>query len=491
MSNIKSDRSKNWWKDINDITGRKSRSDNLQGMANAVCEGNIQVLVNMIDSATQEVTAGMTPITPSDSFTIGQNFYVPSTYIIPVHKVQKQLENVKTDKAVGPDKIPNWLLKGAASSLAPAVCSIFNASIRDGVVPQTWKSADICPIGKVPRPTRVDKDLRPISLTPVLSKCLEHHPKRWIMNAISSDLDPGQYGSLPGSSTTLALVELLHLWLAALEKPGHAVRVLLLDFRKAFDLVDHHVLLKKLANTALPDYLVKWVQSFLCQRKQRIKLNNTFSEWSNVRAGVPQGTLLGPTSFLLHINDLQTICKATKYVDDASIWEECNYNGKDSKLQMAADQASEWSLNNNMLINTEKTKELIIYFGKRPSSFEKIKMLDNQIETVECTKLLGVTINNKLTWHDHVEQITSKAASRLYFLRMLRRTGIPSKDIFQVFTSIIRPILEYACEVWHPGLTKAQTQKLEHIQTRAMRIIHPDASYEEALERLSAETQYI
>ena len=280
----------------------------------------------------------------------------------------------------------------------------------------------------------------------------------------------------------------MHQWLAALENLGQAVRILFLDFRKAFDHVDHHILLKKLANSGVPDFLTRWVTAFLCERQQRVKIGDKYSQWSSVRAGVPQGTLLGPTSFLLHINDLQTECKTIKYVDDASIWAVCNRDGTDDTLQLAADQALQWSMNNNMVINTEKTKEMTIYYGKKPLTVGNVMMDGTKIETVTCIKVLGVVINNKLTWHDHVQYITTRASSRLYFLRMLKRVGISLTDIFHVYTSIIRPILEYACEVWHPGLSKELSQSLEHVQKRALKIMLPDASYSKALEHFSCET---
>ncbi len=133
-----------------------------------------------------------------------------------------------------------------------------------------------------------------------------------------------QFGSLKGSSTTLALIELVHNWLGSLESHGKFVRILVLDFQKAFDRVDHAILLSKISNTGVPDFLTRWVTSFLCDRRQTIQIGSTTSKWSHLKTGVPQGTLLGPVAFLLHINDLQTVCPNVKYVDGSSIWEVCN-----------------------------------------------------------------------------------------------------------------------------------------------------------------------
>ena len=117
-------------------------------------------------------------------------------------------------------------------------------------------------------------------------------------------------------STVHALVELIHHCQQGLDEPGKVLRVLLLDYSKAFDRVDHTILLRKLANTGIPDFVVQWFTSFLCERRQCTKVGDTTSDWCSINGGVPQGTLFGPVGFLIHITDLQTVLDITKYVDD-------------------------------------------------------------------------------------------------------------------------------------------------------------------------------
>ena len=392
------------------------------------------------------------------------------------------LTRLNPRKAKGPDDIPSAILKDNAVVLSVPLCSVINASIEQGIVPDIWKSADVCPLPKVSPPVNLDKDFRPISLTPVIAKIAEKCVKPWIMEFIENDLDPYQFGSLSGSSTTLALIELYHLWINALETPGTIIRILLLDFRKAFDLVDHKIVLRKLANTGMPDYLVRWITSFLCQRQQRVKIGgDCHSEWSFINAGVPQGTILGPVCFLLHINDLRTICDCSKYVDDSSIWEACLKDCSDSKLQTAANQAAQWSESNNMQLNCDKTKELVVNFTRSKKIVPPIDINGSSIERVHCAKLLGVLFSNDLTWEEHTQYICGKSAKRLYFLRLLKRAGVLQSEITAVYSSIVRSVLEYACELWHPGLTKEQSMKIERIQKRALRIIYPDLDYSDAL----------
>ena len=389
---------------------------------------------------------------------------------------------------MGPDYIPNWILKTMSDHLAGPVCSLINSSFREGFLPQLWKSADVSALPKTSPLQRLDKDLRPISLTPVLSKLTESHMRDWVMANIEDILDPLQFGSLTGRCTTHALIQLHHSWCTEVDRKDQAVRVLLIDFRKAFDLVDHQIILQKLANTGLPNFIIRWLTQFLCNRKQRVKINNECSPWRNVFGGVPQGTLLGPVCFILHINDLQTVCPSVKYVDDSTLWESCCYDGADSQLQTATDQVAVWTQKNHMALNVDKTKEMLVWPGRRECTIPHLTIDGAVIERVESTKLLGVIMSNDLRWERHVQHAIAKASKRIYFLRLLHRAGVHTDDILGVYTSIIRSVLEYAAELWHAGLTMTQCEALERVQKRVLRLVMPDASYIEALEQTGLQT---
>ena len=389
---------------------------------------------------------------------------------------------------MGPDNLPNWILKEFSPILAAPLAAIINSSLRDGNVPLLWKSADVLPLPKVSPPKDMSKDLRPISLTPVLSKCAEYHVREMIMATIMEDLDPHQFGSIKGSSTVLALLELYHLWITALDTLGNAVRILLIDYRKAFDRVQHSILLSKLANTGLPNCIIKWMTSFLLERKQRVKVGQTKSDWATINAGVPQGTLLGPPAFILHINDLQTSVNACKYVDDTTLWEICKTNKQGSKLQQAMNEVLDWSHQNEMQLNCQKTKEMLVYMGNKTCEIPPVVVDNCTIERVDSCKLLGITLSSDLTWGKHVEQICKKASQRIYMLCLLRRAGLAPKDLVQFYKSIIRPLLEYSCEVWNCGLTVGQCSQIEAIQKRSLKIVYPELAYEEAINIADLET---
>ncbi|KAL9970105.1 hypothetical protein ACROYT_G022428 [Oculina patagonica] len=150
---------------------------------------------------------------------------------------------VKTSRAGGPDDLPNWVLREFADILAAPIADILNTSFSECKVPRVWKIANVSPLPKAPTVCDFNKDLRPISLTSTLSKIAESFViEKSIKPAVLSSIDPNQYGFIPGSSMTFPLIFMLHHWLRATDGTGAAFRTSLVDFRKAFDLVDHQTL---------------------------------------------------------------------------------------------------------------------------------------------------------------------------------------------------------------------------------------------------------
>ena len=219
-----------------------------------------------------------------------------------------------------------------------------------------------CGAGGLPKktpPTEVDSHLRPISLTPVVSKVLESFTCEWIKETIQDSINPRRYGAISGSSTTHALIEMLHFILSSLEKRSHHARALLLDYSKAFDSVNHHILLQKLHEAGSPAILTRWVAAFLLNRKQRVRIGDQYSSLLTLNGGTPQGTLFGPLSFIVHLGDFSTPCALDFiYVDDTS---SCTASDKPDSpaMQANADYAALWARNNDMKLNAQKTLELV------------------------------------------------------------------------------------------------------------------------------------
>ena len=276
-------------------------------------------------------------------------------------------------------------------------------------------------------------------------------------------------------STTHELVDLLHHWHQALDR-NQTIRAVFIDYAKAFDHVDHSIVIRKLIKLGVPNILVKWICSFLQDRYQRVKLSNIFSNWLSLNGGMPQGSWLGPLTFIVLIDDLSTGCLMHKFVDDTTLSE---IIGKDAVSQMETffGDVLDWSALNLMNINITKTKEMIVGANANPPP--QLVYSNETIERVLCYKLLGVLIDSNLKWDNHVDSMCSKASARLHFLVQLKRNGATVKDMLHFYETVIRSVLEYACPAWHSSLTVDQSSRIEAIQRRSFKVIYGSSSHYE------------
>jgi len=470
IQNLRRCNASNWWRETKRLTGQSNKPD-LAGLAASECDGDFQQLSEIINNSLRQVSADLQPLRINQLF---PDQIVPSQCVIFPEEVYDKLTRINTRKAPGPDGLPNWILKEFAFTLADPICSIFNASVRQCTLPRIWKCANVVPIPKVKPTQSVDSDLRPISLTPTLSKLLESFVGQWMLEAIGNNFDLKQFGGLRERSTIHALIDILQPWHAALDAKK-SVRVLFIDYAKAFDHADHSIILSKMAAIGIPDFIIHWMFSFLADRRQRVKIGNCLSQWVTLNGGMPQGTWLGLYIFLILINDLtSTDAQLDKYVDDVTATE---ILGRDdhSNMQQVLDNIYNWSDYNHMNINAKKTKEMVLGpLCKNPPS--ALQLTGQSIECVQSFKLLGVIVNNKLTWNENISIVCSKASKRLHFLKLLKRSGLSTDDLLYYYSAVIRPVLEYGCVIWHSSLTKEQTHHLDAIQRRAERIIESTES---------------
>ena len=243
-----------------------------------------------------------------------------------------------------------------ADLLSIPVRDILNLSYIEYCLPQSWKEANVVPVTKQKPVKNVKKHLRPISLTPVISKIAEEFiVEEFVKPAVMAVIDDNQFGTVPKSSTTQALISMIHAWSNHTDGNGSTVRVVLFDFRKAFDLIDHCILARKLENLDLPPRIVSWITDFLKDRKQRVKLSREcFSEWGTVPAWVPQGTRLGPGLLLVMINNLNLgHLNLWKFVDDMTTAEPIPNNGV-SKIQDSVDDLVNKSSATRFQLNVPK-----------------------------------------------------------------------------------------------------------------------------------------
>ena len=281
-------------------------------------------------------------------------------------------------------------------------------------IPSMWKDANIIPVPKSQYVT-CENEVRPISLTACLSKILEDFVVKWIMEDIKHKIDPKQFGSLQGMSTTFCLIDMINTWLSSLDAKSRYLRVCL--WRKAFGRINH--------------------------RHQAVRVDGFLSEWVPVNGGVPQGTKLGPVLFLVMINDLElrsANMNHWKYVDDVSLSESLSIN-EISTLQLELDAIYSWAAQNDMRLNGKKCKEMLISFLHDQPDVPRLCINGLPLELVHSFKVLGLTLNDKLKWQENVELVVKKAAKRLYILRVLSRINVPSADLLTIYFSLVRSIL--------------------------------------------------
>ena len=475
------------WQLTKTLTGTNKKSNHaLQSLANKQCNGDMAALADKINAFFESISSDLPPLPPSKPQT--ELPEIPDRYIIRVQDMEKQLSSIKLRKAPGPDGVPNWVLRDFAPILSGPLTSIVNSSIRESHVPVIWKSADVLPLPKISPPKSVEKDLRPISLTPAVSKaCMEHFVYQWLWDCIKDQIDPSQFGARKGCSTVYALIKLLHEWFSATDKLKTVVDIVLIDYAKAFDHLNHNIIISKLQNMEVPQFLVNWVSSFLHDRYQRVKIGNITSPWLHINGGVPQGTKLGPLLFLVMINDLKPPNPTTKFVDDTTVYEIKPLTGPGT-LQQSLNIIQEWSHDNDMRLNPSKTKQLSLNFSFQKQASQILFIENEQIDHEKVVKLLGLLIQEDLKWDSHVDKIVKKASQRLRILTVLRKSGYSPSQLVQVYHTHIRSLLDYACQVWNPGLTLSQMQDIERIQIRALSIIEPHMSYWKALDKFSLVT---
>ena len=385
-------------------------------------------------------------------------------------EVYKELKAIKSSKASGPDGIPPKLIKEFAYELSSPLTDVLNCSFREGVVPHQWKSAIVVPIPKQ-YPPSVDK-MRPISLTDIFAKIAEGFIAKWVVQDIQDSVDINQFGNIQGVSTAHYLLNLMDVLFQGADKPKNIGTVVLTDFSKAFDLVNHSVAIQKLIHLGVRGTIVPWICSFLYGRKQCVRYNQTLSGFLPLFAGVPQGTKLGPIAFQAVINDAAVGGTAHywKYVDDLTFAEN-RLSSELSNLQGDLDDFLDWSVTNQLKLNPTKCQALQICFMRDPPPYPDLKIGQSVLASVSSAKVLGVWLQNDLKWDTQVNYMNKNAAKRLFMLRSLKRFGFNKSELVTVYKGYIRPLLEYSDVIWHSSLTSNQTHQLERVQKRALRII--------------------
>ena len=274
----------------------------------------------------------------------------------------------------------------------------------------------------------------------------------------------------------------------ATDSGNSSVRICFADFTKGFDIIDHSVLLNELRSFNIDQTLIFWFRSFLTNRTQAVRVGVSLSPWKQVNGGIPQGTKLGLTLFAVMIDKLlRNWHMRTKYVDDTTAFEIIPRNSI-SMLDLVVREIHDYCIDHKMKLNPKKCKEMFVNFMNNTNTVMRAVCISDQVvERVKTYKLLGVIISDDLKWNSHVDHVIAKSSKRLYALRLLKRADVNSEDILKVYLCNIRSVLEYAVQVWQ-DIPAYLSDAIESIQRRALRIVFPSLSYQQALNQANLPT---
>ena len=418
---------------------------------------------------------------------------VPESYLISTNatfyfkscspnEVRKLLEKLDTKKSTGLDNLPSRMLKIAAGVLAPSLSFLFNQSISSGIVPTEWKLARVTPIFK--KGKRQD-NYRPISIIPAVAKVFERIIYDQFFKYLNDNdlLVNCQSGFRSLHSTLTSLLEASNSWSVNIDN-GLINGVIFIDLKKAFDTIDHKILLRKLASYGIDHRALKWFDSYLSDRQQKCVVNGELSGARAVTCGVPQGSLIGPLLFLIYINDLPNcLSKALPrmYADDTSISIAASSLPElESALNTELTYLHEWLNVNKLSLNIAKTELMLIGSRQRLSATTTghsftVQIKGHEIDRVPHTKSLGVHIDQNLSWSKHVNETAKIVSSGIGALKRLR-PFICEDTAILLYRALIEPYFDYCCPVWD-GLSNDKLQKL---QNRAIRVITNSDYYSSA-----------
>ena len=387
--------------------------------------------------------------------------------------VIKAIDGVKAHAASGPDEIPIRALKECKLNVAEPIYLIWKKSILCGTVPACYKESVITPIHKKDSKVHA-KNYRPVSLTSHIIKIFERIIRHKVVDYLERNnlICTSQHGFRSGHSCLSELLDHFDDILTGLLE-NKDTDIIYLDYAKAFDKVDHPLLIQKLEKYGIHPSLIRWIKDFLTNRSQSVVVNGVHSFIAIIVSGVPQGTVLGPILFIIFINDIGTCIKHSTlrcFADDTRLAGKIDVTSDCDKLQEDLDAVTAWSLKNNMKLHEDKFEYLS--HKCRDTFLEELPFTTchSQYQTASGVTLypadhirdLGVTISADLTWDKHISTMLQKANTMSAWVFNVFKSRDPL-TMMTLYKSMVRSIVEYCCPLWHPtgsGLTK----KIEALQ---------------------------
>jgi hypothetical protein len=406
-----------------------------------------------------------------------QTSVTDSLFLYPTNalEVTNIVTNLNNKTSYGHDEIPLFIFKKSIGAVTEVLVALVNYSLSTGTVPDNLKIAKVCPIFKAGSENLVS-NYRPISVLPSFSKLFEKvvYARLEVFVRKKNILTNSQYGFRENHSTFMALLEMQDKLTRAFEAGEYSIGVFI-DLQKAFDCLDHSILLSKLSHYGIRGIAHQWFSSYLTNRMQYVSYNSGVSRQKLISCGVPQGSILGPILFIIYINDIVTCSNLLQpiiFADDTNLFmSNKNYAELIGNLNLELDKLNNWFLANMLSLNAKKTNYIVFGNKRRTSALTDIDLFISgcKIERVDNVKFLGTYIDSDFTWTTHITQTAKKLARSIGILYKVRPC-LSKITLRTLYNCLVYPYLSYCLIIWGSA-SSTSLNKLVVCQKRAVRTI--------------------